>query len=91
MLDADDAILLDAAPDRRRHDGATVSEWGGLAEPVQLMLAASALRRAAATLTFQAETLAREMETGGLQDRGGPDALRLLATLVRVTSEGDAA
>jgi hypothetical protein len=29
------------------------------------------------------------MEAGSIQDRGGPDALRLLATLVRVTSEGD--
>jgi hypothetical protein len=63
------------------------SAWDRLTEPLQLMVASAALRRAAASIAFQAETLAREMESGGLEDRGGPDALRLLAAVVRVTSE----
>jgi hypothetical protein len=90
MFVADDANLLDADQDTKRHCGAA-SDWDCLAEPVQLALAAAAMRRAASVIACQAETLASEMETGGLQDRGGPEALRLLAVLVRVTTEGDPA
>ena len=57
--------------------------WPRLAEPDQLALAEAALRRAAQTIAGQAETLATEMETGQLADRGGPNALRLLAAVVR--------
>jgi hypothetical protein len=64
-----------------------VADWDSLSEPLQLMLAGAALRRAAATIAFQAETLAQEMKSGALEDRGGPDALRLLAAIVRVTGE----
>jgi hypothetical protein len=89
MFVGEDTILLDADPDTDRLDDAAVQDWDGLPEPLQLTLAAAALRRAAVSLAFQAETLAREMESGHVQDRGGPDALRLFATLVRVVNEGD--
>jgi len=60
--------------------------WDGISEPLQLALARAALRRAAQTIATQADTLADEMAAGGLADRGGPDALRLFAALIRVTS-----
>jgi hypothetical protein len=62
-----------------------LSNWNVLSDNLQLVLAREALLRAAETIAGQAETLAREMEVGGLQDRGGPDALRLLAAVVRTT------
>jgi hypothetical protein len=89
MLVADDANLLDAGHDSRQHIGTTAADWDKLAEPTQLALAAAAMRRAASVIAGQAETLACEIEAGGLQDRGGPEALRLLAALVRITTEGD--
>ena len=61
-----------------------VREWNLLSDEQQLVLAREALRRAAETIAGQAEVLAAEMEEGGLLDRGGPDALRLLANVVRV-------
>jgi hypothetical protein len=91
MFVADEANVLDAGQDGQRQDGAPAPDWDSLAEPVQLALAAAAMRRAASVIAGQAETLASEMEAGGLQDRGGPEALRLLAVLVRVTTEGDPA
>ena len=42
--------------------------------------------RAAATLADQAELLGLEMEAGTLSDRGGPDALRLFAAIIRATN-----
>jgi hypothetical protein len=63
-----------------------LSNWNTLSENLQLVLAREALVRAAETIAGQAETLAEEMEVGGLQDRGGPDALRLLAAVVRATT-----
>ncbi len=60
-------------------------DWNLLSDEVQLALSREALRRAAETIAGQAEVLAAEMEIGGLLDRGGPDALRLLASVVRVT------
>ena len=55
-------------------------------DELQLVLAREALRRAAETLAEHAELLAIEMEEGALRDRGGPDALRLFASVVRATS-----
>ncbi len=49
------------------------------------MLSREALRHAAAVVAEQAEALAAEFECGGLRDRGGVHALRLLAGLVRQT------
>ena len=59
-------------------------DWNLLSDEQQLALARAALRRAAETIAGQAEVLAAEMEDGGLLDRGGPDALRLLANVVRL-------
>ncbi len=68
-----------------------VQDWTLLSDDLQLALAHAALRRAADTIAAQAEVLAAEMENGGLIDRGGPDALRLLAQVVRVHGEGNMA
>lgn len=59
-------------------------DWNLLSDDLQLALANEAMRRAAEAIAGQAELLAEEMEVGGLLDRGGPDALRLLANVVRV-------
>jgi len=61
--------------------------WTTLPEDLQLVLSREALRRAAETLADHAELLAEEMESGTLADRGGPDALRLFAAVVRATNE----
>ncbi len=66
-----------------------LADWNVLSDELQLALSREALRRAAEIIACQAETLAGEMERGGLTDRGGPDALRLLAGVVRAT-EADA-
>lgn len=60
-----------------------LSDWSMLSDQMQLMLSREAMKKAAETIAGQAEILAEEMELGSLADRGGPDALRLLATLVR--------
>jgi hypothetical protein len=60
-------------------------DWDSLSDDVQLALGREALRRAAQTIAGQAECLAGEIECGSLTDRGGPDALRLLAAIVRET------
>lgn len=60
--------------------------WHALPDDQQLHLAREALRRAAETLAGHAEVLAEEMELGTLLDRGGPDALRLFAAVVRETN-----
>lgn len=61
------------------------ADWNLLSDELQLTLSREALRRAAETIAQQAEVMAAEMETGGLADRGGPDALRLFAAVVRVS------
>ena len=63
------------------------ARWDTLTEDMQIALSREAMRRAAEALADHAELLAREMETGGLADRGGPDALRLFAAVVRATQE----
>ena len=62
------------------------SDWKDMPDELQLVLAREDLRRAAETLAEHAELLALEMEDGALRDRGGPDALRLFASVVRATS-----
>ncbi len=62
-----------------------LSEWDVIPEDLQLTLTREALRRASELIASQAETLADEMACGALADRGGPDALRLLAAVLRVT------
>jgi hypothetical protein len=63
------------------------SDWHRLSDEAQLALTRAALVRAAKTLALQAETLAREMEAGCIRDRGGPDALRLFAAVVRLSGQ----
>ena len=62
-------------------------DWNDLPDDLQLALSREALRRAAETLAEHAELLAAEMEEGTLNDRGGPDALRLFAAVVRATQQ----
>ena len=63
------------------------NNWNALPDDMQLVLSREALRRAAETLAEHAELLADEMESGTLTDRGGPDALRLFAAVVRATND----
>ena len=65
------------------------ADWNQLPESLQIALSQQALRRASATIAAQAEMLAEEMECGGLADRGGPDALRLFAAVVRVSNQDE--
>jgi hypothetical protein len=65
-------------------------DWHVLSDHAQLTLSRQAMRRAAETIAEQAELLAQEIELGTLDDRGGPEALRLLAAVVRVGGEGEA-
>lgn len=67
------------------------SDWNLLSDELQLTLSREALRRAVETIAGQAEILAGEIEGGTLADRGGPDALRLLAAVVRATGEDPSA
>lgn len=59
-------------------------DWTTLSDDAQVHLAREALTRASALIANQAEILAEEMELGHLADRGGPDALRLLAAIIRM-------
>jgi len=61
------------------------SEWNCLSEALQIEIAGEAMRHAVETVASQADELAAEIEAGMLADRGGPDALRLLAVLIRQT------
>lgn len=63
------------------------ADWHNLPDEMQLLLSREALRRAAETLAEHAELLAEEIERGALKDRGGPDALRLFAAVVRATND----
>ena len=62
------------------------ADWSILSEDTQLTLSREALCRAALSCARHAELLAVEMDAGALTDRGGADALRLLAALMRATS-----
>jgi len=64
-----------------------MKNWDLLSEAQQIMLSQEALARAANTIAAQAELLAAEFEAGTFEDRGGAEALRLLAAIVRASSE----
>ncbi len=64
-----------------------ISDWATLSDDLQIRLARDAMRQAAEVIADQAEALAQAIETGTLADRGGPDALRLLASVVRVAGQ----
>jgi len=66
-----------------------LDDWNLLSEELQLMVSREALRRAADVIAGQADELAWEMESGALSDHGGPEALRLLAAVVRVNGDAD--
>jgi hypothetical protein len=60
------------------------ADWNQMPEDLQIGLAREALSRAVAMIAEQAEALADEIERGSLTDRGGPNALRLFAAVVRI-------
>lgn len=60
-----------------------MTDWDHIAEPLQLQLAQAALREALKNLAAYAEALASEIEAGFMSDRGGQEALRLFANIVR--------
>jgi hypothetical protein len=64
------------------------ADWNELPDDLQIALSREALHRAVSIIAAQAEVLADEIECGGLKNRGGPEALRLFAAIVRV-SGGD--
>lgn len=66
-----------------------LSDWNMLSDDLQITLSRAALCRAAENIAGQAEVLAQEIEDGSLNDRGGPDALRLLARIVRLTGKAE--
>lgn len=61
--------------------------WNDLPDPLQLLVAQRAMRRAACTIAGQAEQLAGAIEDGGLRGLDGPEALRLLAVLIRLAAQ----
>ena len=65
-----------------------IADWNALPESLQLYLAQQAFRQAAETIAGQAEVLAREFDAGSLADRGGAEALRLMAAIVRAIGPG---
>jgi hypothetical protein len=60
-----------------------MTEWTALSEPLQLELAAAAMNKASESLAVYAEMLAEEIGAGLITDRGGAEALRLFAAMVR--------
>lgn len=68
-------------------------EWDLISTETRLRLTREALRHATETIAVEATLLAAEMESGKLADRGGPNALRLLAAMLQAatTEEGEAA
>jgi hypothetical protein len=60
--------------------------WHRLSDDQQLAIARAALQFALYSIADQADLLAGEIDQGTLADRGGPDALRLLASILRITS-----
>ena len=64
--------------------GRQTMDWNRLSDDTQLRLAREAMQRAAETIAHHAEQLAGEIEAGEIADRGGPEALRLLAAMLRL-------
>ena len=62
-------------------------DWHMLSDETQLTLTRAALVQAVQSVAGQAEFLALEMESGSLADRGGPDALRLFAAVLRASQD----
>ena len=62
------------------------AEWQTLPEALQAALAQQAMRQAALIIAEQAELFAIQFTASSLVDRGGADALRLFAALLRETT-----
>lgn len=58
-----------------------------LSDDLRLLVSRVALRHAAEAIASQADQLADEMDIGTLSDEGGPEALRLLAAVVRASGD----
>ena len=54
-------------------------------------LATEAMRQASSRLATYADSLAAEMEAGAMSDRGGQEALRLFANLIRAVHASERA
>ncbi len=65
--------------------GRHMQDWDVLSEETQMRLAREAMQRASEAIANHAEQLAGELESGEIGDLGGPEALRLLANMVRLT------
>ena len=65
-----------------------IADWNTLPDSVQAYLAQQAFAQAAQTIAHQAEALAGEFDAGALADRGGAEALRLMAAIIRALSPG---
>jgi hypothetical protein len=59
-------------------------DWDALPDDLQLTLSRAALSRAVVTIATQAEVFADEIECGNVADRGGAEALRLFAAVIRI-------
>ncbi len=68
--------------------GGLLDDWNKMPDALQVVIAGSALQRAAETLARHAELLADEMDAGALADFGGADALRLFAAIARISGQG---
>ncbi len=67
-----------------------MTEWNALPESLQLYLAQQAFRQAVETIAEQADVLAQEFADGVLADRGGAEALHLMAAIIRAIGPGSA-
>jgi hypothetical protein len=61
--------------------------WNTLSNEMQVVIAHKSLCRAARLLARQSELLAEGIEAGHIPDRGGAEALRLNAAIVRADVE----
>lgn len=68
-----------------------LQDWCLLSDEQQIALSRQALGQAMRSVVVQAECLAYAIETGDLDDRGGPEALRLFAQLVRQAGRAEEA
>ncbi len=64
-----------------------LNDWYLLSDDLQLVVSGEAMKTAMLTVAGQADALAKAMAAGVLVDRGGVDALHLLAAVMRLTSE----
>jgi hypothetical protein len=64
------------------------ADWNLMSDELQLVVSREALAKASDIIAGQADLLAQEIENGRLEDRGGADALRLLAAIIRLNRAG---